>query len=263
MASATTDVHINFARLSSLIVDICTDVLRHVLRQRHNGSLQLFQQVLRVKKAALKHDLKDYQFKKLYPQSAYYHGDFGDFDISMLYSLLRNVANLQPHKNGWGVVPQHDDFSLSANIERIRIAKNDTYSHITSTTIDDSRFHEIWNTLSGAVESIEQYLLFPAGTFTNRIKDLENDHIYTTSANKLIKGLEDLYRQDHEIIRQLEGKASKMTTRKLPKQPKVKQYSFSPQSRFFHQCRGSDVLDIRSNQRKAQTFGKRTDTIYY
>lgn len=44
-----------------------------------------------------------------------------DLDVPLLYILLRNICNIPPHNNGWGLPPDTDDQSLAACVERIRI----------------------------------------------------------------------------------------------------------------------------------------------
>lgn len=59
------------------------------------------------------------------------HGKiYEDFEISLLYTILRNICIIPEHKNGWGDVPLPIDKSVSANIERIRLKRNE-YGHST------------------------------------------------------------------------------------------------------------------------------------
>lgn len=59
------------------------------------------------------------------------HGKiYEDFEISLLYTILRNICGIPEHENGWGDVPLPIDKSVSANIERIRLKRN-KYGHST------------------------------------------------------------------------------------------------------------------------------------
>lgn len=69
-----------------------------------------------------------------------YSKDYSNFDISLLYLLLRNICPIQPHKNKWGNAPLPEDRSLSANIERIRIIRNQYLVHISNFSLSNIEF---------------------------------------------------------------------------------------------------------------------------
>ena len=73
--------------------------------------------------AHLKTVLNDRQFKLVHQISKDTHPvPFNDdLDVPLLYILLKNICNIPPHNNGWGLPPDTDDQSLAACIERIRI----------------------------------------------------------------------------------------------------------------------------------------------
>lgn len=68
-------------------------------------------------------------------------------DISILYLILRNIGSICPHQNGWGKDPEEHDRSISANIERIRTAKNIIVSHSSNCSFKDEEFHNSWKTI--------------------------------------------------------------------------------------------------------------------
>ena len=81
--------------------------------------------------------------------------DSKTFDISLLFLLLTNICDrLSPPCKGWYKNPKPMDHSTAANIARIRIFRNDLYSHITSTDIDGDTFDALWYKISGALRGL-------------------------------------------------------------------------------------------------------------
>lgn len=72
------------------------------------------------------------------------HGKiYVDFDISLLYTILRYICGIHEHKNGWGDVPLPTDRIVSANIERIRLIRNE-YGHSAEFSLSDIEFKRKW-----------------------------------------------------------------------------------------------------------------------
>ncbi|XP_062569489.1 uncharacterized protein LOC134231545 [Saccostrea cucullata] len=78
-------------------------------------------------------------------------------DIPLLYSLLRNICGISSHTNGWGNDPNPTDRSLSANIERMRIARNQCV-HSSSPVLSKTDFNTIWSNVRSAVVNIDSFL---------------------------------------------------------------------------------------------------------
>ncbi|XP_060076262.1 uncharacterized protein LOC132555900 [Ylistrum balloti] len=86
------------------------------------------------------------------------------FDISLIYVLFREtrITNddgisrplIAPPMLGWGVKPDSSDSSDAANIERLRLARNDLYGHKLKAAISNEEFEETWGELYTAVISI-------------------------------------------------------------------------------------------------------------
>ena len=159
----------NFMRLCQLIVTICTDVLRCVLDKYIPQSN--LQSTLNIHKALLTGcHLSKQQKAILFPRGPTPTlVSSKDFDISLLYTLLRNVAGIPSHGNGWGYNPTTGDTSLSACIETIRITRNNLNGHNLTGKICDSDFNDVWSTLKLAVTEIETKEL----TGTSFVKDID------------------------------------------------------------------------------------------
>ena len=71
-----------------------------------------------------------------------------NFDITLLFVLLRNVCGLCPPATGWDNKPLEADKSREANLARIKWFRNELYGHVTSTGIDVHLFNKYWTELS-------------------------------------------------------------------------------------------------------------------
>ena len=136
-------------RLCQLIVTICTDVLRYVLDKyippsNLQSALNLHKGLLAGPGCHLSKSQKAILFPRGPTPTVI---SSKDFDISLLYTLLRNIAGIPPHGNGWGNNPTTGGTSLSACIETIRIARNNLNGHNLTGKMCDSDFNDVWSTL--------------------------------------------------------------------------------------------------------------------
>ena len=169
----------NSGRLNQLFVTICEDVFRLVLNchiKPENLRIELD-----TNKPNIERILNAEQRKLLYPA---FGGNFicsRDLDFSLAYILLQNICNIPPHKNGWGVAPNHEDSSLAARIDRINIRKKSCVDSIEFSwkSIDDYQFETIWNEIRKDVMGIEKHIF---GTFIfERCMDNIYDRHFKTS----------------------------------------------------------------------------------
>ena len=77
-------------------------------------------------------------------------------DISLLYILFRNLCGIKMHSKGWGNTPDATDRSVSANIERIRLARN-CCGHSTS-GMSKADFNQTWLEIRAAVVDLDKAL---------------------------------------------------------------------------------------------------------
>ncbi|XP_062600370.1 uncharacterized protein LOC134262004 [Saccostrea cucullata] len=151
---ASTEETTNACRACRLLLGPCTDELRDVLL--HHVPLSTFPHVIKQKRSNLPR-LTAPQMNLILPRGSSYTGNYGDMDISLLYILLRNICGIPPHSNGWGYDPDPTDRSLSANIERIRIARNQCV-HSSSPVLSNADFNIIWSTVRSAVVDLDSFL---------------------------------------------------------------------------------------------------------
>ena len=147
---SSTEESTNFGKLCRLLLDIGTDVLR----EKFDNLIQAGHlcEFLASHKSKLKKKLSGYQTKKLYPENG--SPSSATFDISLLYLLLREGCDIEPPVNGWGKLPDPSDLNDSANIERLRQARNDLYGHAQRATIKKEAYLAAWQELSGALISL-------------------------------------------------------------------------------------------------------------
>lgn len=144
----------NLARIARIILGPCTDVLQDVLTKE-------------IPPSALSHKVKTFianipknkkpPISKVQVQLVY-GGNYSDFDITLLYFLLRNVCSIPPHTKQWGNDPNPGDRSVSANIERIRIIRNEYYGHITHFLLSNADFEQKLKKIFQIIIELEIYL---------------------------------------------------------------------------------------------------------
>ena len=138
----------NFSRLCQLLVDKGGDALRAVLHAIHPPST--LSSVLNAQKSALQKIkykvITDKQWNLVFPTSG--TPDSKSFDITLLTILLRNICGLSPPAAGWNATPPAGDTSISDDIVRIKMFRNDIYGHIASTQMDDTTFEKLWQEIS-------------------------------------------------------------------------------------------------------------------
>ena len=71
-----------------------------------------------------------------------------NFDITLLFVLLRNVCGLCPPATGWDTKPLEADKSREANLARIKWFRNELYGHVSTTGIDVHLFNKYWTEVS-------------------------------------------------------------------------------------------------------------------
>lgn len=81
--------------------------------------------------------------------------DYNSFDVTLLYTLIRNLCSLPCPAQGWGKEPKATDIQLSDDIERLRLLRNNYYAHATSAEISENEFKDIWSNLKLVISRIQ------------------------------------------------------------------------------------------------------------
>ena len=138
----------NFNRICQLLIDKGSDALRHALHVVHPAStLAAALHSHRKTLQKLRYNvINPSQWRLLYPSAGTPNSN--DFDITLLTILLRNICGLSSPTTGWNAMPLTADTSISADILRIKIFRNEVYGHRVSAQYDDSTFEKLWQEIS-------------------------------------------------------------------------------------------------------------------
>ena len=194
----------NFLRLTRLLMHGGVELLREKFDSYHspaNLPLKLGDPV--VKNLLNKAKLSKPEWDALYPSPGTF-GKSADFDITLTFRLLRTICSLTAPSTGWNNPPNSTDFSIEADLVRIKLYRNSVYGHNRKMEITDSDFHSLWKEISEA-------LLRIAGSISNAKRDewkkcvdkLLNDTL-TPEAQRYADELEIWYRKDVEVKDSLE-----------------------------------------------------------
>lgn len=140
----------NSIRLNELLI-VARSALRDALRSRHPPDR--YDSVLKTHEHNLKNNKHCPELRKLFTDSEQYTGDFDEFDISCLYTLLREIGYIAPHNNGWGKEPQDSDNSMSAHIERLRLFRN-KIAHSNNESFSNENFTKEWSKLHTSIVEV-------------------------------------------------------------------------------------------------------------
>lgn len=141
----------NLARIARIILGPCTDVLRAVLKNQISPTdLKTKVQTYIATKRTL--------FITTNQKQLVDSEDYSKFDIALLYFLFRNVCAITSHSKQLGNRPIVSDRSVLANIERIRLTRNEYYGHYSSYFFPKSDFEDKWKYLFQSVKELEQYI---------------------------------------------------------------------------------------------------------
>ena len=154
----TTPERKNFQHLSTLLIVGGTETLRKLLESKlpPATSLDDFLSDPR-RKSTICHHLTRPQKELLYSSSGT-AVDVQRLDISILFRLLRNAFGLVEPVKGWDDLPNEDDFSLEADLARIKFYRNSVYAHDTSMAVSCEDFYDLWRNISDALIRIASHV---------------------------------------------------------------------------------------------------------
>ena len=145
----------NFQRLARLLISGGTVLLREVFDVKCPPSnLPATLQNPATEKLLKAAKLTKPQWDCLYPSAGTY-GKSTDFDITLLFRLLRTICGLTPPVTGWDTLPASTDDSLEADLARIKYYRNSMYGHVTENMeISDDEFSRLWKEISEALARV-------------------------------------------------------------------------------------------------------------
>ena len=149
----------NGNKLSRLLIDGGTTVLKNIFDYYHppaNLAANLSSKHINSILTKLRHRkiLNGSQWDKLFPPPGGGTPNSINFDITLLFLLLRNICGLHPPLSGWDRMPPVSDTSREANLARIKCYRNELYGHVTTTGIQTSVFDVKWQEVSCILVSL-------------------------------------------------------------------------------------------------------------
>ncbi|KAK3600439.1 hypothetical protein CHS0354_023648 [Potamilus streckersoni] len=154
--------HMNLARLCVAMVTICGKAMRDILQANVPAPHTNINEAILANKTKLigrtengsgkgqNSLLNKDQCKLLFTDPKHQHlASIDQFDISLLYTLIRNLSKVQPPSTNWGVAPQDRpwDKSVGANVERIHTYRNELCGHSVDGEISQDDFEDYWKKL--------------------------------------------------------------------------------------------------------------------
>nr|XP_022300220.1 uncharacterized protein LOC111108540 isoform X2 [Crassostrea virginica] len=154
----TTKEERNFMTVRLALDKPCTKLLQEVLRHyvpEKNIHMLLNDPARKRNIIPVLRKLK--QETTLYPRTGVFNGSYADFDLSLLYVLIRNLTGIPNHTTGWGNAPDSMDNSTAANIERIRILRN-KYAHGSTSHLTNKELKKERKNIISCIHGIERKL---------------------------------------------------------------------------------------------------------
>lgn len=83
--------------------------------------------------------------------------DYNAFDVTLLYTLIRNLCpSLKPTK-GWGIEPDARDTKIGDDIERLRLLRNNCFAHAYSAKIPDDEFEDLLKNVKSVIQRVQTF----------------------------------------------------------------------------------------------------------
>ena len=149
----------------------CASLLQEVLRQ-YIPEKDIHKELNDPANKQLKERLLNKEQRNiLYPQTGVFNGSYANFDVSLLYCLIRNLTRIHAHKTGWGNEPDITDNSIAANIERIRLLRN-KYAHGGISHLNDKELKRERKNIISCIHGIEKTLPVNSTTFEDAAEEI-------------------------------------------------------------------------------------------
>ena len=215
--ASSTRKNTNYARLCRLLIDIGTEALRNVFNGIHSpATLHVIlssssAHCTTLKRLQKRGVLNPTLWGKLYPATAS-HVSSADFDITLLMVLLRNICGLSPpgSTGSWDKLPPDSDYSMEANVVRIKCYRNDVHAHASKASVDDSTFNTLWHNISNAIMGLAS--VTNATLYATAIKKVKTECIDPNAEAHFRDLLNDWIKYDDntkEMLEELKGRMPK------------------------------------------------------
>ena len=195
----STDGKENFQRLTRLLISGGASLLREIFDVSCPPSQLPSILNMPTTKSHLKAaKLTKPQWDCLYPPGGVY-GKSTDFDVTLLFRLLRSICGLTPPTTGWDTLPVSTDHSLTADLVRIKCYRNSIYGHKQDMEISNEEFEQLWQEVSEALVRLAKSISTEKETqWTEAINDFKRDAL-TEKDNRNVQELERWYKNDMDV----------------------------------------------------------------
>ncbi|KAL9971615.1 hypothetical protein ACROYT_G017804 [Oculina patagonica] len=197
----STNAKANFQRLTRLLMCGGLRLLRETFDSIHKPA----DLPLKLSDPAIQTQLRGARLTRpecacLYPSTGLY-GKSSDFDITLIFRLLRTICNLTPPPGprGWDDLPNSSDHSLEADLVRIKYYRNEVYGHSKTMEISDAKFTGLW-------KKISECLIRIAASISHAKKDEWKKAIdeflvnpLTPEEERYVEELDKWYKQDMDV----------------------------------------------------------------
>ena len=220
----------NFQRITRLLISGGTSLLREIFDSicpPSNLSTILSNPATKNQLKSAKLTLP--QWHCLCPSPGAY-GKSADFDVTLLFRLLRKICNLAPPTTGWDALPVSTDHSLTADIARIKYYRNSVYGHVNQgMAIGDNEFLILWQEISEAFVRIAGQISSTRKTaWQGAIAKYLTDPL-TAEDERNVQELKAWYKNDREVKKSRE-KVTRIN--RLEVGLKVKKYKQTKQNQY-------------------------------
>ena len=195
----------NFQRVARLLISGGTTLLREMFDTIcPPGHLPII-----LSNPATKNQLKSAKLTKpqwdcLYPSPGVY-GKSADFDVTLLFRLLRTICSLAPPITGWDALPASTDHSLTADLARIKNYRNSVYGHVKQNMeITNNEFPSLWHEIRGALVRIAGHISLAKKTEWQEATDKFLTDPLTVEDERNVEELMRWYNYDVEVKKSIE-----------------------------------------------------------
>ena len=205
-ALCSTRAKANFKRLTRLLMRGGVKLLRETLDSIHSPA----DLPKKLSDPATENDLKKAKTSKkewdcLYPSPGVY-GQSTDFDITLIFRLLRTICGLTPPPGprGWDELPKSSDHSLVADLVRIKYYRNEVHGHKKTLEISDPEFVDLWGKISEALIRIAANISPEKRDEWKKAIDDFLTKPLTPEEERCVEELDRWYKQDMDVKNEVE-----------------------------------------------------------
>ncbi|XP_061169359.1 uncharacterized protein LOC133178653 [Saccostrea echinata] len=188
---------LNFYLLARLLLDVCSDALRDLLRCKIGGGEGILTKAIYQSRDRLNHLSSSQKNLIMPPDNKLVQYDTLDF--TLLYTIFRNVCRnkIESDARKWGKPPLDGDSSLLAALERIRLCRNNCFAHATSARVDDIEFKKIWEQVEKSLQKIDENLepAIVSICYLDEMKKLKENPIIDPKTKPLLQQLAEKEKQ--------------------------------------------------------------------